>query len=39
MGMTAAGWAFLIFAWVLIIGLVGFCYRKIFSGNSTYDGD
>ena len=31
MGMNAAGWTFLIFAWAFIFGLVIFCFRKVFS--------
>ncbi len=35
--MTTAGWVFLAVAWTLIIGLVIFCYAKIFSGTTRYD--
>lgn len=27
--MTTAGWIFLMLAWAFILGLVGFCFRKI----------
>ncbi len=35
--MTTAGWIFLTVAWIAIIGLVVFCYGKIFSGTTRYD--
>jgi hypothetical protein len=35
--MTTAGWIFMAVAWTLIIGLVVFCYGKIFSGTTHYD--
>ncbi len=35
--MTTAGWIFLAVAWTAIIGLVVFCYGKIFGGTTRYD--
>ncbi len=37
MGMTAAGWLFLVLAWAFIFGLVIWCFRKIFSTNGRYE--
>lgn len=31
--MTTQGWIFLVFAWAVIWGLVGFCFRKILRGD------
>lgn len=31
--MTTSGWIFLVLAWTVILGLVGFCYRRILSGD------
>lgn len=30
--MTTSGWLFLVAAWAVILGLVGFCYRIILGG-------
>lgn len=35
MGMTTAGWAFLIIAWVSIGTLVTFCFKKVLSEPDT----
>jgi len=35
--MTTTGWIFLAIAWTLIIGLVVFCYGKIFRGTTRYE--
>ena len=38
MGMTTAGWVFLIVAWMSIIGLTAWCYRKVFANpDTTYE--
>jgi hypothetical protein len=34
--MTAAGWIFMIFSWLAIIGLVVFCLGRIF-GRKRFD--
>lgn len=36
-GLTTGGWIFLVLAWTVIFGLVGFCFRKILRGDTTYD--
>lgn len=36
--MNAAGWLFLAVAWISIIALVTFCFRKVFSEpDSTFE--
>jgi len=37
MGMTLAGWVFLVLAWTFIFGLTFWCFRKIFAGDNSYD--
>lgn len=36
LGMTMAGWIFLVVAWGAIFGLVGFCFRRIFSDRVSF---
>lgn len=36
-GLTTGGWVFLVLAWTVIFGLVGYCFKKVLTGDVKYE--